>query len=58
MYYDIVRLWDSKVDNDEFIKAFRDVADKCGITKDNAADGIKYSGSGNNGKENAIKLLN
>ena len=58
MYYDIVRLRDSRVDNDEFIKAFRDVADKCGITKDNAADGIKYSGSGNNGKENAIKLLN
>lgn len=58
MYTAIERLWDSRVDNDEFIKAFREVAQKCGITKSNAASGNSYSGKGNDGKENAIKLLN
>ncbi len=58
LYTDIVRLWDSRVDNDDFIKAFRSVASKCNITKANAGSGAHYSGRGNNGKENAIKLLN
>lgn len=55
MYSAISRLWDA---DDDFIRAFKNVASKCGITKSNAASGKKYSGVGAAGKENAIKMLN
>jgi hypothetical protein len=58
LYSAISRLWDSSVDDDDFIKAFRSVASKCGITKSNADSGTKYQGFGEAGKENAIKMLN
>lgn len=55
-YTDIKNLWSAK--EDDFLKAFRQVAAKCGITEDNAGSGGQYSGYGKNGKENAIKMLN
>ena len=57
-YGDITNLWDHNLDSDDFIKSFRSVASKCGITERNASSGTSYSGRGNDGKENAIKMLN
>lgn len=56
LYGEIRYLWE--VDEDDFLIAFKKVATKCGITKSNANSGVVYSGTGENGKENAIKLLN
>ena len=55
-YTAIRRLWN--VEEDDFIRAFKSVASKCGITSANAPSGEAPSGKGENGKENAIKLLN
>lgn len=56
LYTAISRLW--SVDEDDFTRAFKSVASKCGITASNANSGSAPSGKGESGKENAIKLLN
>lgn len=58
-YGAIRNLWNLEPeDEDDFIRAFKSVASKCGITASNATHGSTPTGEGENGKENAIKLLN
>lgn len=56
LYNDIARFWNAP--DDDFTRAFKSVASKCGITKSNSSSGSAYSGVGASGKKNAIKMLN
>ena len=53
---DIKRLWDVAA-GDDFIDSFKAEAAICGFTKENCGNYTQYKGTGDEGKQNAIKLF-
>ena len=55
MAYNIARLWEAP--SDDFVDTFKAEAATCGLTKSNCGSYTSYGGTGDKGKENAIKLF-